>query len=216
MKTIFPWVVAIAALAGAYFFFSAGQKKSSELASLRAVVGEGEQVRDENDGLKKLKVRANEIARLKKENEGISKLREEIQQLRDDKQGLANQIQVAQESIETARAKIITASSRPAQPAPVVEPGSIEEMNSMKQVGLALRIFADEHNDVFPTNFPATKEYLGTFDLKILEQFELLPMTKKLDEDPYAVLARGKFTDSNGRRTYLFADGHVEVRKEEK
>lgn len=222
MKTVLPWLLAIAALAGAYFFFSAGQKKSFELASLRAVVAEGEQVRDENDGLKKLKVLANEITRLKKENEGISKLQEEIQQLREDKQGLANQIQTAQESVETARAKIISIGSndsRPVQSAPVVEPASLEEVNSMKQVGLALLMFANDHSDTFPTNFVPTKEYLGAFDLKILEQFEFLVPVQKMSEvqQPMStILARGKFADANGRRTYLFADGHVEIRKDQK
>ncbi len=220
MKTALPWIVAIAALTGAYFFFSAGQKKSSELASLRAVVAEGEQVRDENDGLIKLKVQANEIARLKKENEGAAKLQEEIQQLREDKQGLANQIQAAQESIEAARAKIITANSRPTQPepAPFVEPGSDQEMSLMKQVGTALFMSAADHDGTFPTNLTGVTNYY-TGSARVFEQFELLTMTQKSDEiqqPASTVLVRGKFTDANGRRTYLFADGHVEVRKDEK
>ena len=232
MKTIFSWVAAIAALAGAYFFFAAGQKKSSELASLRAVVGEAEQVRDENDSLKKRKDEAAEIVRLKKENEEVTKLRSEVGQLREEKLGLSNQIQTAQADIEAVRAKVTATPNAPAQLPPLPAPGSVEELTSMHQVGVCLIMFASDHAGLFPTNFTDTTDYLkslsftdstgsksSSFNIKVLEQFELLPMTQKWNEiqqPSSTVLARGKFTDANGRRTYVFADGHAEIRKDEK
>jgi len=222
MKTVLPWVLAIAALCGAYFFFSAGQKKSSELASFRAVIGEGDQVREENDGLKKIKAQVDEIARLKKDNEDVTKLRGEVQQLREDKQGLANQIQTAQETIDAAQSKAvaIAAASRPVQPKPVLEPASREEINAMKQVGLGLIMSANDHGGALPTGLAGWTDYLkgSTIDAKVLEQFVFFDMKEKLQEikEPAStILARGRFTDANSRRTYVFADGHVEVRKDE-
>ncbi len=222
MKTVLPWVLAIAALCGAYFFFSAGQKKSSELASLHAVIGEGDQVREENDGLKKIKAQVDEIARLKKDNEDVTKLRGEVQQLREDKQGLANQIQAAQETIDDAKSKLIViGASQPTAAKPIVEPASVEELNVGKQVALAFQMFANDYDGAFPTNFTDIKiKYIGDEKSRqALEQLKIFPTTQKwnkIKEPSSFVLARGKFTDASGRRTYVFADGHAEIRKDDK
>ena len=106
IKSLFPWLLAVAAVAGAYFFYTASAHKETELAKLRPEVQELQTLRAENEELKKIQVQGDELARLRKDNADLPRLRNEIRQLREEKLALTKQTQTAQAQIQSAQAQV--------------------------------------------------------------------------------------------------------------
>src|SRR5690242_5942589 len=104
MKSLFPWLLAVAALAGAYFFHTTSAQKEMELAKSRAEVQELQTLRAENEELKKVQVQADELGRLRKDNADLPRLRNEIRQLKEEKLALTKQTQTAQAQVQSAQA----------------------------------------------------------------------------------------------------------------
>jgi hypothetical protein len=109
-----------------------------------------------------------------------------------------------------------------AEPAPAASPDqfkqqSIEIANAMKQLGLAARIFAVDHNDVLPTTFDQMKAELPPqFGGGItLDQFEFMPQSRPIAEtEPELILFRERVPrqapDGNWIRHYALVDGSVQ------
>lgn len=96
MKSWLPWIVAVAALAGAYYFFSVGQAREAELAQLRPQAEEVKRLQAELAELKQQLVPAEELARMRKDLETLPRLRGEINQLRSQGKELSGNLQAAQ------------------------------------------------------------------------------------------------------------------------
>jgi hypothetical protein len=96
MKTIIPWVLVVALAAGGYFLFSAGKEKDAELEKLRAANQQLEPLRSQVEDLKKQAVAADEVDRLRKDNEDLLRLRNEVGQLRTENKALTTQVQTIQ------------------------------------------------------------------------------------------------------------------------
>jgi DNA repair ATPase RecN len=105
MKTFLPWLLAVLALGGAYFFYNSSQSKSAELAKLRSEVQELQTLRTEVTELRGLQVPAEEVAQLRKDKEDLLRLRNEVGQLRNEKQQLSKQAQSAQTALAGAQAE---------------------------------------------------------------------------------------------------------------
>jgi len=103
MKTFLPWIVAVLALGGAYYFYNANQYQAAELTKLRGEVQEIENLRTEIVELKSHHVSADEVAQLRKDRDDLLRLRNEVRQLRDDKQQLTQQAQTAQAAVQRAQ-----------------------------------------------------------------------------------------------------------------
>ena len=105
MKTLLPWLIAVLALGVAGVLYQSTNSKSVELAKLQSEVQELETLRTENAGLKSQQVPAEELARLRKDNLDLLRLRNEIRQARDDKKQLAQQAQSALSEVQRAQAQ---------------------------------------------------------------------------------------------------------------
>jgi len=108
MKSILPWLIALALLGAAAFFFSSNRKLAAEAAALRAENAQAETLRAELEQLKQSgsPVQAEEIARLKKNTEELLKLRNEVQQLKGEKKDLTQRAQQAQTQAQAAQAQV--------------------------------------------------------------------------------------------------------------
>ena len=111
IKILFPWLLAVAAFAGAYFFYTSSSQKETELAKLQPEVQELQTLRAENAELKKVQVQGDELARLRKDNADLPRLRNEVRQLREEKLALTKQTQTAQAQVQTAQAQAQAAQS---------------------------------------------------------------------------------------------------------
>jgi multidrug efflux pump subunit AcrA (membrane-fusion protein) len=105
MKWLLPWLVAVAALGGTFYFYKSGKAKSDELASVQPALQELETLRAENEELKTNRVSVQEVERLRQDNADLLRLRNEVQQLRHEKQQLTQQAATAQASAQQAQAQ---------------------------------------------------------------------------------------------------------------
>jgi len=96
MKFIIPWMLVGALLAGGGYLFMTGRQKDADIERLKAGEQELTALRTENQELKKRPDFTEEVARLRKDNEDLLRLRNEVKQLRDQAKTLGTQLQTAQ------------------------------------------------------------------------------------------------------------------------
>ena len=106
-----PWVVAVAACAGVAFLYISNQRQQADIRQFQAqnqelqkaldAAQEAQQNRDQNNSA--------ELTQLRKDNEDVLRLRNEIRQLREDKQQLTKQVQAAQSQTSFAQSELLRA-----------------------------------------------------------------------------------------------------------
>ena len=101
-------VLVVGSLAAAGWFYMSSRQASVELAQLR---GENQTFRDaqaaaEEQQASKAAAQTNELAQLRKDNEELLRLRNEVQQLRQEKQQLGMQVQTAQAQAQQAADRV--------------------------------------------------------------------------------------------------------------
>ena len=88
----------------------------------------------------------------------------------------------------------------------------IKSVNNLKNVGLAARIFATDHDGRLPTNFEEMLTELGTdkilFDPETGERYTYVGAGKS-QNDPNGILAFS--SDKAGRREVVMTDGSVDT-----
>ena len=99
MKTLLPWLVAIVALGVAGALWSNGKTNSAELVKLQLQVQETESLRAEIAELKKTVLPADELERLRRDNQELIRLRGEVGMIRKEKEQVAKQLSSAQTTI---------------------------------------------------------------------------------------------------------------------
>jgi flagellar biosynthesis GTPase FlhF len=115
MKTLIPWVLVAALLAGVYFLYSGGREKDARLAGAQKDAEEVVSLRAEVEDLRKVAAQTNELARLRRDNEDLLRLRSEVNQLRSAGQQLSNQLKTAQTQTAQAQAQVTQAQAQQQQ-----------------------------------------------------------------------------------------------------
>src|SRR5512136_741879 len=106
LSIILPWLCTVGLLAGLGALYSSNQKKEAELASLRQDSLELQSFRAEAETNKsRSQVDADELARLRKNNEELLRLRNEVRQLNDEKALLTKQVQDGKAQVQQAQAQ---------------------------------------------------------------------------------------------------------------
>jgi RNA polymerase sigma factor (sigma-70 family) len=182
-----------------------------ENLSLKQTASQVAGLKTENERLANLQVDPGELARLRSEHAELIRLRGEVA-------GLRRQIAAGARLASSAPPALATA----ADPALAVPPDqfkqqSIDIANAMKQMGLAAKLFALDHNDVLPTTFDQMKAELPpqfgggvTLDL-----FEFMPQSRPIAEtEPEVILFRERTPrqapNGNWVRHYALVDGSVQ------
>ena len=104
-KVVLPWLCALGLLAGVGALYSLNQKQQAELTQLREAC---EQLRTELATSTNAQVAAEseELVRLRKDNEDLLRLRNEVRQLRNERQDLTKQVQTTQAQARDAQAQV--------------------------------------------------------------------------------------------------------------
>ncbi len=105
MKTLIPWLAALLAAGGAFYFHNAEQKAAQTIAVLQPQVQELESLRAENEQLKTNQVSSFELERLRKDSADALKLRNDVQLLRGEQTKLKQQAQAAQNQAQQVQAQ---------------------------------------------------------------------------------------------------------------
>ena len=194
----------------------------AENASLRQLGTQLSQARQDNQQL------SAQITELTKAHEAqqaeLAKLRGRVTTLKrveQDNSRLKAQIQKSGKSQPGGE----TAKDEDEQEDPTKQLG-IAKLNFSKLYGLALIMYAQDHNDLFPTNFAAVASYLpNNKDIRAdsekfgiqEDQYDLVyhGALKDITEPARTIVMQEKeaFQTPGGKwaKTYLFADGHTEI-----
>ena len=113
MKSFLPWLCVIGLLGGAVLLFSSNQKLTREVTALREESSQTQALRAELEQIKTTgaPAQAEQIAQLRRDNQDLLKLRNEVRQLREDKKLLGQQAQTAQAQAQAAQSHVLTLST---------------------------------------------------------------------------------------------------------
>ncbi|MDB6122531.1 MAG: hypothetical protein JWQ71_1524 [Pedosphaera sp.] len=198
-----------------------------ENESLRGAVANMEQLRQENEEYKRLQAQSQELEQLRKDNADLQRLRLEVGKLQAQVQEVAK--------LRAENQRLAVANALAAKQAPTAEDDFFAEekdkaeriqcVNNLKQIGLAGRIWADDNEDKFPSDFVCMTNELAT--IKVLK----CPSDKSRDIKSWSDVAAGNLSykmvspgvsqlvpDSTNvifvqcpiHGSIVFLDGHVE------
>jgi hypothetical protein len=140
-----------------------------ENESLRASVQNLPQLQNENAEFKRLQTQTGELERLRNDNLELQKLRSEAGRLQAQSAEV-ERLRVENHKLQAANSA--GAGTLPGKPAgdffarEQARAERIKCVNNLKQIGLAARIWALDHNDIFPSDFISiTNELANTLDI---------------------------------------------------
>ena len=165
MKIFIPWLVALLALGGVFYFHNTTQQATQTVATLQQQVQELQVVREENERLKTNQVPKDELERLQKDSHEVLKLRNQVQLLRGEQDKLKQSAQSAQNQSQQAQARIEAvqdqltaarqaAAAKPALPIESAEDQTVRCINLLRQMDAAKNQWALQNNktdDAIPT-----------------------------------------------------------------
>lgn len=174
MKSILPWLVAAVMLAATVFFFSANRKLSADVATLREESAKVEPLRAEVERLKSsgAPAQAEEIAKLRRDNQDLLRLRNEVRQLRDGNKQLAQQVEQSHAQAQAAQAHLqvlstnllaVQTAAQQASAARLVTPPATAQdavaacINNLRQIDGAMQQWALE-NKKTASDVPTAKD----------------------------------------------------------
>jgi TolA-binding protein len=127
LTVILPWLCAAGLLAAAGSFYFSNQKLQAEVAQLRQENQALQTPKATEEPGQQAQISADELARLRKDNEDLLRLRNDVRQLRQEKQQLSTQLQTMQNQADAQ------ARAAAAHPPPIPTPGlTPEQMAAVK------------------------------------------------------------------------------------
>jgi hypothetical protein len=147
---ILPWFLTIVFAATTFLFYAKTQETAAEMAKLRAAV-EQVQASHEDAGAYAGNVDQNELERLRKENEEVYRLRNEVTKLQKEKQTLTQQLQVARANAamadQTAQNDPVVQEEPPADPQTELQRQQAEKcIHNLEAIEEAKTMWAVAHN----------------------------------------------------------------------
>jgi chromosome segregation ATPase len=175
MKFVIPWILVGALIAGGGYLFVNSRQKDTDIERLKAENAEIAAMRAEIEELKKRPDYSAEVVRLRKDNEDLLRLRNEVKQLRDQSKQLGTQLQTAQAQrdqiqaqqqqaaqaateAEAARAQLLQKSTEKAQ--------LFQCINNLRQIEAAKDQWALQ-NGKPPGSVPSTADILPFLNGKL-------------------------------------------------
>jgi hypothetical protein len=138
MKALLPWLCVVGLAIGLVWVYSAGQKKDAELAALREDSQQLQKLRAELEETKGAHTQASsdELDRLRRDNEDLLRLRNQVGQMRKENQQLNSQVQSAQAQAQGAQAQV-QALRAPAAPIPAPNQSGVPAQSPEQQQAAA-------------------------------------------------------------------------------
>ncbi len=155
---------------------------------LRATTADLPKLREQHAVLEQAQANQDELAQLRKDNDELHQLQKEVAQLRN----LPAQIQQLQNDNKRLAAaptsNVNAASSETFFADAQADAERIRCVNNLKQIGLAMRVWAGDNNDTYPTSIISASNELSTT--------MILVCPSDTARQPYAKLGFGRFQDN--------------------
>jgi len=160
MKSLQTWLIVALIIAGAVMYWIQHQASEKLRADIAALTGQNDSLKAGAENLaNQLAQAANSQAVGKEQLNELLKLRGEVGQLRRQ----AGELARVKQQLQTAPSQVIAVPN----PGTTLTPEDqfhlqeIHTVNAMKQLGLAMRIYAGDNNNQYATNFDQLKNELG-------------------------------------------------------
>jgi RNA polymerase sigma factor (sigma-70 family) len=164
------------------------------------------------DATNRLAAMADDLAAAKQDNLELLKLRGEVGALRNQN----GQVEAQNQRLANENTAVRT-QTKAAVEAQLFEAHQAEVVNVLKQIGLAERIYANDHNEQFTTNYDQMTTEISTNDFHgsvNLWDFEFMNAGLLDINQPQVIAARERIPrqapDGKWHRAYLFVDGSVQ------
>ena len=116
LNVLLPWICVLSVSAGLAAVFVSSQAKDAGLVKLRAEAAQVQQLQTQLEAAQiQSKNQAGQIADLRKDNQELLRLRNEVGQLRNEKQQLAKQVAAAQGAAQQVQAQLTQTAQTTAQ-----------------------------------------------------------------------------------------------------
>lgn len=173
---------------------SANLKRQNQ--ALQATAADLPKLREQHAVLEQAQAQQDELSQLRKDNEEMHRLQVEVAQL----QGLSGQIEHLRNENQQLAKTLSTPAAAPASAESFFDEAQqraerIQCVNNLKQLGLAMRIWAGDNNDKYPTSLVVMSNELAT--VKIL----ICPGDKARQN--LSTLSFGQFRDDMTSYKYL-------------
>jgi hypothetical protein len=153
---------------------------------LRATTADLPKLRQQHAALEQAQANHDELVQLRKDNEEMHSLQKEVAQLRNLPAQI-EQLQNENQRLAAAPAPSSNATTAGFFADAQAEAERIQCVNNLKQIGLAMRVWAQDNNDTYPTSIVSASNELSTAEVLIC------PSDKA--RQPYASLRFGQFQD---------------------
>jgi septal ring factor EnvC (AmiA/AmiB activator) len=135
MKTILPWILAVAFAVGAGTLYFSKSAADAELAKAREQVQQADGLKAQlDDAQKQVASQTDEIASMHKDTEELLRLRNQVRQLTDEKQQLTKQLDATQSQVERSQAEVQQVQARAAENAKSMAEQQILQMKQNSAV----------------------------------------------------------------------------------
>jgi hypothetical protein len=179
MKTILPWILAVAFAAAAGAMYFSKSSADAELAKAREQAQQADALHGQlDDAQKQVAALNDQVTSLSKDNEELLRLRNQVRQLADEKAQMTKQLQSAQSQAEHSQAEVQRVQQATSENARMMAEQQIMQMkqnqavvatciNNLRQIQAAKQQWAVENNrtaDAMPTP-PEIAPYLPTHQM---------------------------------------------------
>lgn len=181
MKTVLPWIVAIACAAGAGALYFSKASTEAALAKAQEQAQQSASLQTQLDEAQKQVASLNDqITSMQKDNQDLLRLRNQVRQLTDEKQQLAKQLETAQSQAEQSQAEVQRVRASTSASAQAIAEQRIMQMkqeqatvsnciNNLRQIqGAKQRWAADQHRS--PDSVPTPPDLAPYFPNGMLPQ----------------------------------------------
>lgn len=181
MKTVLPWIVAVACAAGAGALYFSKASTEAALAKAQDQVQQAATLQTQLDEAQKQVASLNDqIASMQKDNQDLLRLRNQVRQLTDEKQQLTKQLETSQSQVERSQAEVQRVQASTAASAQAIAEQKILQMkqeqsvvsnciNNLRQIQAAKQQWAaDQHKS--PDSVPTPPDIAPYFPNRMLPQ----------------------------------------------
>lgn len=135
MKTILPWILAVAFAAGAASLYFSNSAKQTEIAGMREQVQQLDALRTQVDDLQKqATAQADQMVSMRKDNDELLSLRNQVRQLGDEKAKALKQLADAQAAANRSQAEVQQVQARVNESATAIAEQRVTQMRQSQNL----------------------------------------------------------------------------------